>query len=334
MWRPFSAKAGLRHRAYSLRLQRALCDFGSEESFSRAAKRVREHYGIEVPVIAINRVTQNHARQAARFNAKCAEKKKPTAPKAERIIVEMDGSMVPIVTAGKVDDVEGEYDRRKHRKLEWKEGRLGVVQCQGEVCAHYTVSFGSVEQAGMRLYEASEKAGLTPQTKVHSVGDGAPWIAEQVEKQFGSQGSYLIDLYHLCEYLAPVAVKCSPPDPSSWMENQKQRLKSNQWQQVINELKPHLEPEELPDEQAPVRRAHRYMSRRIDQLDYAGAIADGLPIGSGLIESAHRHILQQRLKIAGAWWTYENAASMADLRVLRQNGHWFDYWDSVNRKAA
>ena len=41
---------------------------------------------------------------------------------------------------------------------------------------------------------------------------------------------------------------------------------------------------------------------RKDQLNYKGAIAAGLPIGSGEIESSHRFVIQERLKIPGAWW--------------------------------
>jgi len=51
-----------------------------------------------------------------------------------------------------------------------------------------------------------------------------------------------------------------------------------------------------------------------------------LPIGSGEIESAHRYVFQNRLKIAGGWWKMENLGKMIALRVLRANGGWEDYW--------
>ena len=70
----------------------------------------------------------------------------------------------------------------------------------------------------------------------------------------------------------------------------------------IAELKLHLEPSSVDDEQAPVRVAWRYLSNRIDQLDYPRALALDLPIGSGEIESAHRYLVQARLKRPGAWW--------------------------------
>jgi len=44
------------------------------------------------------------------------------------------------------------------------------------------------------------KQGVNKGSHLHVVGDGAPWIAEQVEDQLGRQATYLIDFYHLCEY--------------------------------------------------------------------------------------------------------------------------------------
>jgi hypothetical protein len=78
-----------------------------------------------------------------------------------------------------------------------------------------------------------------------------------------------------------------------------------------------------------VRAAHRYLSERRDQLNYAHARAVGLPIGSGEIESAHRHVIQRRLKLAGAWWKESNAEAMLGLRAQRASGVWDSYWHSL-----
>ena len=51
-----------------------------------------------------------------------------------------------------------------------------------------------------------------------------------------------------------------------------------------------------------IARRYTYLATRKDQLKYAEAIAEGLPIGSGEIESAHRYVAQKRLKLPGAWW--------------------------------
>ena len=53
----------------------------------------------------------------------------------------------------------------------------------------------------------------------------------------------------------------------------------------------------------------------------------GLPIGSGMIESGHRHVLQARLKKAGAAWLVSSADQIAHLRVLRANQQWQSFWN-------
>lgn len=68
-------------------------------------------------------------------------------------------------------------------------------------------------------------------------------------------------------------------------------------------------------------------------MNYQQALARGLPIGSGEIESSHRHVVQKRLKIAGAWWKVENANAILNLRMGRLNGYWETYWRS-QREAA
>jgi hypothetical protein len=53
-------------------------------------------------------------------------------------------------------------------------------------------------------------------------------------------------------------------------------------------------------------------------------------MGSGLLESGHRHVVQARLKKPGAWWYERHARSMRALRVTRTNAHWTNYWKSLN----
>ena len=59
-----------------------------------------------------------------------------------------------------------------------------------------------------------------------------------------------------------------------------------------------------------------------------------LPIGSGEVESAHRYVIQDRLKRAGAWWKLKNAKHMLALRVSRANQEWDRYWQSRRQQAA
>ena len=96
---------------------------------------------------------------------------------------------------------------------------------------------------------------------------------------------------------------------------------------MIAALEPHLELPSTADAEAPVRNGYRYLHNRLDCLDYPRALALGLPIGSGMIESGHRHVLHARLKQAGTAWLPDHADQIAHLRVLRANHPWSSLWN-------
>jgi hypothetical protein len=304
----------LRHRGASLRLTRALVDFGAEESFARAAQRVREHYGIGVSVWRVRAATLAHARACA------ATVKAAPAAAAATLVTQMDGSMIPVVKTK-----SGVSDKRTTRQVYWREARLCLARAEGNCSPVYGVTLGSAQTAGELWREVTLGAGLGPATRVHGVGDGAPWIVEQFNAQFGVQGAYLLDFYHVSEYLA----KAAPPRQSgrAWLRRQQGYLLNNRLGPTLQSLSRRLENRGANEQ--PVRTAHRYLTERRAQLNYAQARAAGLPIGSGEIESGHRHVVQRRLKLAGAWWKEQNAEAMLGLRAQRASGLWESYWQSL-----
>lgn len=287
-----------------------------------------EHYGILLGESTIRRITEGHAQ--AIFERSQAQPDGLT-PAASVLIVEMDGGMVPLV-----EPDASQSDRRKGKKLHWKEAKICLAHAQGSKTLSYGGTMqGDVNAAGRKLLECALQAGFGASTHIHAVGDGAPWIADQVEEQFGAQGSYLLDFYHVCDYLSAAAkAVVDEPAQGPWMEEQKTRLKTQQVGQLLQALRPHLEDAGVADGEAPVRQCHRYLSQRDDQLHYQRAIERGLPIGSGEIESAHRYIVQQRLKRPGAWWRADNAEYMLALRLKRANQQWNDYWTHDLKQAA
>lgn len=311
--RPFCVRAGVAARGNSRRLQQVLVDFGAEESFARAAQRVQEHYGVGV---AEGRVRQQTLTHGAQMSALVVPP--PSAP-AQTLITQMDGSLIPIVVPP-----ESGADRRKGKQLCWREARLCLAREHKSASPCYGATLGSVGVAGVLWRQTAQSAGLGARTQVHGVGDGAEWIAHQFTEQFADLGKYLVDFWHVSAYLGAAAAVIAPPKAEAWRRRQQGRLLENKVDGVLRALVPHLEPETQAE--APVRAAHRYLQGRRAQLDYAGARAAGLPIGSGEIESGHRHVIQQRLKLAGAWWKQNHAEAMLGLRVARANQLWNSYW--------
>lgn len=319
----------MHHRGCSLPLQRVVTDFGADVAFAQVMDKLVEHYGILLALSTIRRVTEAHAHKV--FETTRIDETWPDERGCETVVVEMDGGMVPTVEAD-----AAQKDRRRGKKLQWKEAKLCLAHVAGSKTLAYGGTLqGDVDEAGKQLFGCARSVGFGKKSQVHALGDGAEWIALQVEEKFGSQGSYLVDFYHVCDYLSAAAgaIYADKETARFWFSQQKERLRAGHGAEVIAALLPHLEADEIADSEAVIRSCHRYLSRRKDQLDYPSALANELPIGSGEIESAHRYIVQRRLKLPGSWWCAANADHMLALRLNRANRQWGDYWNQL-RKAA
>jgi len=311
---------GVSARSCSRRLERVLTDFGCEHSFIHAAARVREHYGFEINASAVRQATLKHAQRAEELLEKQYQEPFRVLPSvgAQHVVAEADGTMICTVSPGK---------RKDKRPRDWKEIRLAAAQAQGKAETFYAATFGRVDEVGRRWGHCARRAGWGLNSEIHALGDGAEWIRLQTREIFGEQGTFLCDFFHVSEYLGDAAPTCRAQAPDRWRRTQQNRLKRGAVAKVIQAMAEHLEPEQTPEEDAPVRNGHRYLVNRTDCLDYPRALRLELPIGSGQIESGHRHVLQARLKKAGAAWLLENADDIANLRVLRANGDWLSLWN-------
>jgi hypothetical protein len=315
---------------YSRPLQRRMVDFGIDESFEGAHNKMVEHYGIDIPISGIRKATLKHANNVRELQIKqLAYVKEVYSPidihvletGKNNIIVEADGTMIPIV------DTSGEKsDKRKNRKISYKEARVSLAYTPGNVDPIFSAGMSTVEETGKRLRFCAMAVGLGRNTFVHGIGDGAVWIVNQIEAKFGDlKHDYLIDMFHLKEYLnaASKAIFPTVEEQTSWVNMQTEHLKSSEITKVLHNIKQYCENSETPE---PIVECYKYIDNRQNQLDYKLAIENDLPIGSGKIESAHRYVAQERLKIPGAAWIEDNANVILALRTSRQNSRWDAYW--------
>ena len=172
-------------RGHSLLLQRLLTDFGSEKSFARATAQVKEHYGFEISPSTVRRVTEAHG-QRLHGHPEFLQGDAAAEPKAQ-LVAGADGTMTPVVTT----DPTQQIDQRKTRETGWKETHLALVQENGAANPVFGASTGSPEQIGEQMANCASRVGWDTDTQIHGVGDGAPWIADQVACVFGAQGQYL-----------------------------------------------------------------------------------------------------------------------------------------------
>ena len=170
-------------RGCSLRLQRAITDFGADIPFARALEKMREHYGIVVSASTVATITTRHAH--AVIPADTMPTSRPTS-RALTLIAELDGSMIPLVETGADADTgaerntganpdhPGRVDLRKTRQLSWKEAKLSLVKRSDEIDPVFAVTLADVTTVGTLLKQLAVATGLNGKSRVNALGDGPP----------------------------------------------------------------------------------------------------------------------------------------------------------------
>jgi len=104
------------------------------------------------------------------------------------------------------------------------------------------VSCGDLSEVAAQGEHTARQAGWASPSAIHAVGDGAEWIARLTKQCFGTRGYFLLDLFHVSEYLAAAA----PPDQPDYLARQKTRLCAGEHAAVLAELATRLEPAATP----------------------------------------------------------------------------------------
>lgn len=332
------ADLGLRHGARTPAVERALTDFGAEESFGQAAKRFAEHYGFEVGRTTVLRVVEGHAAKAERFvheRLEQAQKQfdEPLAsrPGVERMLVELDGCEIrtgKLRAAGTEEKTPVRELPKRVRDQAWVDVRVGLARPVDELEPTYVARYDKYEGVVDELFGAACARGLSSRTKVFAPSDGAFGLREALDAKFAGL-RFVLDRPHLRSHLFETAeaIGLCEQERNQWVAH-KIVLLDGDAEQIANalgELRAHK-----GRGKKRVGQLLKYLTRFQDALGHDEIRAAGLPVGSGEIESAHRTIPQKRLKLPGAWWLPDTINKMLGLRVLRANGDWWaDYWKSV-----
>lgn len=247
-------KANFSQRLLVVRRPCNVTNFGADVSFARVEDKLVEHYGVLIGESTIRRITEHHGAVMAQTRKLTTEY--PQQAGQPVVISEMGGTMVQTVMPD-----ETAQDRRRGKHLQWQEAKVCLVRVPGETQPVYGGTLqGGVDSAGQQMFHCACEAGLGRATQVHAVGDGAAWIAGQVDAKFGDKGIYLIDFYHMSEYLGAAAAALHPDKhlAQQWLHETQALMKRNQSQEVIAALSRHCEPVGTPDATAPIRCCHRY----------------------------------------------------------------------------
>lgn len=154
---------------------------------------------------------------------------------------------------------------------------------------------------------------------------------ERAAHRFGAKITIVLDIVHVLEYLWSAAYafhKDGTPEAESWVEHQLVKLLAGaSGGAIAKSLRLMIKSHSLDAKAAkPVEKAAGYLVKHTKLLHYDRALADGLPIATGVIEGACRYLVQDRMGRTGARWSLTGAEAILRLRALRASGDFDDYW--------
>jgi hypothetical protein len=311
-------------------VQEAVTRLGSRLSYGEARDELTRLWKVEISEGGMRQVTLRHGRVANRLIEEKVAQLEATAPtpqaQPERLVVCTDGAMVQL-TSGEWREVKtvtlGEFEPY------WDAKERKVVT-QTTAISYFSRVETAEAFSRTALVEWHRRGGDNADTVV-AVQDGAPWIQSFIDYHC-PQATRVIDYAHAQEYVATVGRGIYGAETDTfrqWYGRMSRQLGRQPPQRTVNELR--LLQRQHPDhpEDATIEMAIRYLEKRLPMIDYPHFRRRQIPIGSGIVESGHKVVMQKRMKQAGMRWAEANLNPMLALRVALCNQTWESSWREI-----
>jgi hypothetical protein len=316
---PLDAELGLLPGSLTPRLQASLVRLGSWMPFAHAARELGRLTGAVVSESLAERLTEA-AGAAYVAEQTAAVERLEQAPTPEPVgpgllQVSADGAMISLV--GK-------------QWVEVKTLALGRVIQEADGTVRTTdLSYFSrrAEHTAFRRLALVEtyRRGVGTAPEVVAVMDGADWLQRFIDFH-RPDAIRILDFPHAVEYLTHAsheAFGAGTAATSEWLGRQAHALKHAGPDPVLGALRA-LPPGEQRDT------AIGYLAARLAQLQYPTFRAQGYPIGSGIVESANKVVVQDRLKGSGMHWAPASVDPMLALRTVICADRWDEAWPRIS----
>ena len=154
---------------------------------------------------------------------------------------------------------------------------------------------------------------------------------KRAAKDMGVEITIVLDIVHVLEYLWSAAYAFHPDgstEAEQWVECRLLALLNGRsGGEIAKSLRAMAKTHGLDaDDAEPVEEAAEYLVNNTRLLHYDRALAEGLPIATGVIEGACRYLVNDRMGRTGAVWSVDGAEAVLRLRALRASGDFDDYW--------
>ena len=334
---PFDAALGVQpHQRTSGELQFLGCAFAVFVPFATAAKLLSWYCGSVVSPRAVwcwVQAAGHHAME--HLQEELAAEARGHMPPREPLAADLaalplalgaDGVMVPFrPVAGAPTG-----------KTRWREIKVGVLARLGQ---HRTrlgqvvtrlhqrrlvAVLGDIKALTPRLWGEAVRQGLLQAPHVVWLSDGDRGLWRLFEKRFAGHATGILDFYHAAQQLwkgAAAWLDGRTTRARRWFVWARHRLRHGMPDGVLADLTDAMDVEGLPaTARDTLRTVYAYLERHREHIDYAKYKELGLPLGSGMVESACKWLIQQRFKGVGMRWSEDGFNHLMHLRLTWVNG--------------
>ena len=244
----------------------------------------------------------------------------PPAVAPKRLYIAVDGTGIP-ATAAETSGRAGKYPDGRARTREVK---LGVIFTQTGLddkgrpirdpdSSSYTATLEAAAAFGRLIYAEARRRGSTQAGRLVMLGDGAPWIWNLAALHFPN-ATEIVDLFHAREHLHDLAALAAPAladNHDDWLKARLTELDTGDIDAITTAAR------DLPTDKNTAEaldKALNYFHTNRKRMRYAQFRAQGLFVGSGVIEAGCRAVIGQRMKLSGMRWSLPGATGIATLR--------------------
>jgi hypothetical protein len=214
-------------------------------------------------------------------------------------------------------------------ETEWR-SKKGRTEVKTKDLTYFSRSYRIREFERYALAELHRR-GMDNAHEVVAVNDGAEWIQQFLDYHCPN-ATRIIDFSHAAGYLAKAGKAIYGEETKEfkrWFRRARRRLKQKPPQQTVANIALLRRKAESDEQRADIDCAYRYFEKRLPMVDYPHFQRRELPIGSGSVESSHKHVIHSRLKGAGMRWAPAHVDPMLALRNLISNDRWEEGWQDI-----
>jgi hypothetical protein len=255
----------------------------------------------------------------------------------KRVAAQIDGGRIRLRRVTRRQKGRGKNKRQRRRyQAEWREPKLLIlyeVDEQGRLKTGtkpwIDATFGGPDEALELLAFHLHRLGAAAAAVVTFVADGAPWIWERldwVRRRVGLTAAQVRRVLDWCHALHNVSLAL---EALGLAEAERRRLysKMRRWLRrgwpglLVRELEKRGAARGWPKA---LTQPLGYLTKHLEagHLAYGQFRRQGLPLGSGAVESAIRRVINLRLKGPGLMWLGANAEGALVLRAAALTGRW------------